>query len=106
MTNDETTINGDLKLILHRLDGVGKSIDSLETKQDKYHQTSQGQLVVLEKNQALLQQSHDTLCGQVKTNAGKIEKNDFWTKIIGAITGILILAGTLVALASELMKAR
>jgi hypothetical protein len=112
MTNEQK-LNGDTAIIVHRLDAMKGAMDAQAVKQEQYHEQSQRRFTEQEKQSqelklqtALQQQSHEVICKTVDANTDKIDKNDFWTKIIGAITGVLILAGTMVALISELMKGR
>jgi hypothetical protein len=90
--NDES--DGDLGIIIHRLNELCKSIEDIKHKQEKIHESSRDRLIICEKNQALLQQSVALLSKQVDKNQTALEKNDLWTKIIGALTTFLVAVGT------------
>jgi hypothetical protein len=88
-------VNGDTRLILHRLDQIGAQVGTLETKQDQYHETSQTRLAIVEKDQALIQQTCEAICKRVDKVEDKQDKTNLLTKIIGGISGFLTLVLTL-----------
>lgn len=94
MENKNEMENGDLGIIIHRLNEVCKSIDDIKRKQEQIHESSRDRLIICEKNQALLQQSVLLLGKQVDKNQAALEKNDLWTKIIGALTTFMVALGT------------
>ena len=109
---NENQINGDTAIILHRLDNLAAIFAEQKKRESQYHAESQRQFVELQKQTeqlrlqtALMQQSHDAICTQVDSNTKKIDRNDLWTKILGAFTGILVLVGTVIAVISQALAA-
>ncbi len=91
-------INGDTKVILHRLDQLGNQVGRLEVKQEKWHETSAERLRQSELQTALLEQSQENIRGDIEKIEDKQKKNDLWTKFLGGATGLLTLVLTYLGL--------
>ena len=82
-------VNGDTRLILHRLDKQDEQINRILERQERWHDLTERRLNQCEKQTALIEQSHKTICDDISGIKDKQEKNDLWTKIIGGATGLL-----------------
>jgi hypothetical protein len=82
-------INGDTKVILHRLDQQDALITRVLNRQERWQELSEKRLNLCEKQMALLEQSNRAICADLQGVKDKQEKNDLWTKIIGGATGLL-----------------
>ena len=85
----EEEVNGDTKVILHRLGNQDEQIDRILDRQERWHEISEKRLGQSELQTALLQKSQENISEAVKKIESKQEKNDLWTKIIGGATGLL-----------------
>jgi hypothetical protein len=82
-------INGDTKVILHRLDQQDALITRVLNRQERWQELSEKRLNLCEKQMALLEQSNRAICADLQGVKDKQEKNDLWTKIGGGATGLL-----------------
>ena len=82
-------VNGETKVILHRLDKQDEQIERILNRQERQHELSEKRLNEGETQTALLNQSYKTICKEIHGIKDKQEKNDLWTKIIGGATGLL-----------------
>jgi len=82
-------VNGDTKVILHRLDKQDELITRILDRQERWHEIGEKRFNESETQTALLELSNKTICEDIRGIKDKQEKNDLWTKIIGGATGLL-----------------
>lgn len=98
-------LNGDTKVILHRLDQLGTQLGDIDTKVEQYHEDTQGRLRQCEIQTALLEQSQQVICKNADKQDEEIEKIDdkvenvtLLSKIFGGISGFLAVVASIIAI--------
>jgi hypothetical protein len=97
----EREVNGDTRVILHRLDQQDAQITRILSRQERWQELSEKRLNLCEKQVALIEQSNRAICQDVQGIKDKQEKNDLWTKIIGGATGLLTVVLTYLGLRGQ-----
>jgi len=98
-------LNGDTKVILHRLDQLGTQLSGLENKVEQYHVETQARIHQCEIQTALLEQSTKTICRDIEDQDKEIEKIDdkvenikLVSRIFGGLSGFLSVVAAIIAI--------
>lgn len=91
---DESTFNGETKVILYRLGEISIKLDKIESEQKDLAKVGSSRLANCEKQSALMAQALENIEKSVAKNTAKIESNDRWTKIIAGVITFVIAVGT------------
>ena len=95
-------LNGDTKVILHRLDQLGTQVGKLDSRVEQYHQKTQDRLRQCEIQTALLEQSQQAICKDVEKIDDRVENVTLLSKIFGGITGFLSVVAAIIAILGTL----
>ena len=98
-------LNGDTKVILHRLDQLGTQLTGLDAKVEQYHVDTQARLHQCEIQTALLEQSNKAICEDIDEQDKDINKLDdkvesikLLTRIFGGLSGFLSVVAAIIAI--------
>ena len=91
---DESQVNGDTRLILHRLDVVVSEIKDLQNDHKESTKATTERMAECEKAQALQGQAIITLAKLADENKQGLKSNDRWTKITAGVITFVIAVGT------------
>jgi len=91
---DESQVDGDTRLILHRLDVVVTEIKDLRKEQKESTKATTDRMVECEKVQALQGQAIINLANLAEENKQGLKSNNLWTKITAGVITFVIAVGT------------
>lgn len=83
--------NGDTRIILHRLDGLSKQLESLQEDFKNHVHQGGGRLAELQKQTALLQQADVNIRKELKRIEKDVGTDKTITRIFSAVAGLLAL---------------
>lgn len=85
----ETTLNGDTKIILHRLDELSATVQEIKEQLKATQAIGDERIRTLEIRQAVLIKSQENcanqVCSQVEKLETKINRNDVLGSVLGAV---------------------
>ena len=91
---DESQVNGDTRVILHRLDVISVQLKEAKNEQKVINKIAQDRLVDCEKQIALTAQALENVARLANENKKELKTNDRWTKIIAGVITFIIATGT------------
>ena len=91
---DESQVNGDTRVILHRLDAISTLLKEAKIEQKAINKLNGDKLVECQKQVALTAQALETVASLAHENKSGLKQNDMWTKVFGGVITFIIAVGT------------